>query len=160
MDAEGVAPSAGGGCGVVVFFALAAAFAVAVVLGSFAPGTTRAYGGGGPDAGSTWEEGAGRWAIWTFPCGLAALGALCLVGWATIVGHRGLGAILVGPVAPFFALAALLAGRNWLRLLAERGRERDYTLTIAAGLPIVTLTAATGALVALLLAVALLVHRR
>lgn len=54
--------------------------------------------------------------------------------------------------------AALLAGRNWLRLLAEGDRDRDDALRIAAGLPIVTLAAA-GVLLSLLLAVAFLVRR-
>ncbi len=104
------------------------------------------------------EEGALRWAIWTFPCGLAALCSLGLAALAASDGRQVAGARLATLSAAALAAAAIVAGRHWRRLLEEREREREYAVSIALGLPVVTLAGMTGALVALLLASFLLVR--
>ena len=102
----------------------------------------------------------GCWAVWTIPCGLAALGALGLAVWPGVAGHRALAAILAALAVPPFVLAALVAGRLWSRLLNELELERDHTLDIAAGLPVVTTAGVLGAAIALLTAAVLLFGRR
>ena len=135
--------------------------AALVLLGSLAFGTTRVCG---PDpalgsTGSSWREGVACWAGWTFLCGLLSLGSLLLATSSVLAGHRRIGAAMAALPVPLLAFAAFLAGRNWQRLLAERDRERDYVLHIAAGLPIVTLAASAGTLLAAILAIAILMLR-
>lgn len=142
----------GCGCGTVALAALTALAAGFVLLGSLDHGTTRVYDGGAPGYGTIAGEGAGRWAAGTFLCAWAALGALGLAAWVAADGRPRAAAIPAALAALPFGLAALLAGRHLTRLLAERDRERDYALDIAAGLPLVTGAAAAGAILALLLA--------
>lgn len=151
-----------GGCSCAVVFLglIAVGCAASVLLGSFAHGTTRTYDGGAPNSGTIAQEGAGRWAISTFACGLAALSALGLAAGLGVTNHRAPGAISAVLAAPPFAIAAVLAGRNWRQLLAERDMERNYSLDIAAGLPMVTVAGALGAALALLLAGVMLINRR
>lgn len=159
----------GAGHGTLLLLVPTALCAVAVLLGSLAFRTTREWGPdpAGANAGSGTAEGALRWALGTFACGVAAAGLLALAFGALVLaagnggtGWRLPGAMLVALASVPFVLAACLAGRHWLRLLDERDRERDDVLTIAAGLPVVTLAGASGALLALLLAGAGLVRRR
>lgn len=133
-----------------------------VLLGSFAFGTSRAWG---PDpvlgnAGSGMREGAGRWAGWTFLSGLAALGALLVATNFALGGHRALSGLTTALAVPPFVVAALVGGHHWVRLLDERQRDRDYVLTIAHGLPVVTLAASAGAFLATAAAVLLLLSQR
>jgi hypothetical protein len=129
----------------VLWFSVACA--VAAVLGSLAHGTTRTWV---EDAGRMGhQEGARRWAMWTFLCGATALAAL-VVGLARPRWRTGLAVV----AAASFFVAARLAGPKWLRLRDERERERDYALHIASGLPVVTVAGAVGGVLALLLAIA------
>lgn len=155
------APAAWVGRAVVVLLGLAFVCAGLVLLASFGFGTSRAWG---PDpalgnAGSGMREGAGRWAGWTFVSGLAALGALLVATNFALGGHRALSGLTTAPAVPPFVAAALVGGHHWLRLLDESQRNRDYVLTIAPGLPVVTLAAFAGAFLATTAAVLLLSHR-
>lgn len=154
-------PESGGcGCGAFAAFVLALVCALAVFFGSFGYRTTRVYGGTDVNATTIAQEGAGRWAIWTALAGAAAFGALGCCGWAVLARHEGLGAILAAMAAPAFAIAVLVAGSNWVRILNEEQRQSSYTVAIAPGLPIVALAAGGGVVLALLLAALLVVGRR
>ena len=126
-----------------------AACALLVLLASLEFRTTRSWWDEQTGTGSSWSEGAARWAWLTFLAGAATLGLL-------------LAGLLAGTAwrAPFSALAAVTlavatfhAGKNWRRLLDERDEPREYALQIAVGLPVVTLFGAIGAFVAVTLAV-------
>jgi len=119
-----------------------------VVFGSLDHGTTRVFPPGGGTGWTTWEEGAARWGAWTFLYGLTA-GAMLLAG--AVLGRAG-GSGLAALAAVPFAAAAYLGRKNWLRLLEERERPRDYELHIAGGLPVVTAAGAAGVVLVLVLA--------
>lgn len=80
-----------------------------------------------------------------------------------MVGHsdrRGVGGPRVGAAlatlgAAALALAAVVAGRYWRRVLGQRD-EPQFEIEIATGLPTVTVAGALGAAAALLLVAALL----
>jgi hypothetical protein len=116
---------------------------VLVLLGSLAFKTERVW----PNH-QIWREGAARWAGWTFLCGAAALALLV----AAFLLPRYLKALAAALAAIPFALAASLGRTNWLRLSEERDQPRDYALHIAAGLPVVTVAAVVGLVLAVVLA--------
>lgn len=165
---NGGRPTSGAGRGTLLRFVPTTPCARSVLLGSFAFPTRREWG---PDparanAGSGMAEGAHRWAVGTFACGLAAAGHHALAFGVFVLaaedggrGRRIVGATLAALAGAPLALAAVLARRHLRRLLAERDRERDFALAIAAGLPIGTIAGAAGAGIALLLAGAALVRR-
>lgn len=129
-----------------------------VLIGSADYQTTRVWGSS--VSGPSMIEGWGRWAGETILCALAALGALILALWAGDAERHKFQVAAVGAAACLLALASAIGGRYWRRLLDEREQERDYALTIASGLPLVTVASAIGAALALVLAVALLARRR
>ena len=132
----------------------ACAAAGLVAVGSFLHGTSRTWNAGNPDGWTVHEEGALRWAVWTFPLGLLALGLLVLARRLALSGRPRVGALAAVPAAAALGLAARFVGTRWLAVLDEREAERDYVLRIAPGLPIVAAAGAVGALAALLTAFA------
>jgi hypothetical protein len=137
----------------VVIGGLAMACSVAVVLGSTFFFPTTQFWDHGDGTASGMKEGAASWAGWTFLSGLAALAVLALGALLMNYGRKGWGAACALVAAAPLLFAAERAYGNWQRLLEEQDRPRDYVLTIAPGLPIVTISAVAGAFFALLLAI-------
>lgn len=134
----------------VVTGGLAVACALAVVFGSTMFQTSR-FWDNGDGSGHGMSEGAARWAGWTFLWGLIALGTLLIGAWRIADGRRAIGVIFGVATAGAFLSAAIKANRHWQPLLDERALPRDYTLSIAAGLPVVTVAASVGAVLTLVL---------
>lgn len=134
----------------VVIGGLAVACALAVVFGSTLFQTSR-YWDNGDGSGMGMSEGAARWAGWTFLCGLVALGALPAGAWRVADRHRRSGIVFALVASGAFFFVAYQATSHWQRLLNERAQPRDYTLSIATGLPVVTVAASIGAMLTLLL---------
>ena len=126
--------------------------ALAVVFGSTLFRTSR-YWYRGERAMQGEMMGAGQWAGWTFLWGLVALAALLIGAWLVTEGRPRRGLIFALAAAATFVFAAIKANSHWQPLLDERAQPRDYTLSIASGLPIVTVAASAGAALATLLAI-------
>lgn len=123
---------------------------LAVVFGSTMFKTSRFWNNGDGSGQGLWE-GAAHWAGWTFLAGVITFVALLIGAWRIAERHRRSGIVSGLLAAGAFAFAAYQANSDWQRLLNERALPRDYTLGIAPGLPIVTVAAAMGTLVTLVL---------
>lgn len=126
--------------------------ALLVMLGSCDFRTSRTFtreSGTFEGAGAAMSEGAAHWAGWTFLLGGVAVVALLL--WIWMWGSWP----LIAAVALALFAAAAIAGDHWHDLRTEEAyydlvRNQDYFLTIALGLPLVTISGVVGGLSALL----------
>lgn len=134
----------------VVLGGLVLACAAAVVFGSMMFRTSR-YWYQGERAMQGEILGAGEWAGWTFLWGLIALGGLLVGAWRIADGRRVIGVIFGLATAGAFLSAAIKANSHWQALLDEGAQPRDYTLSIAVGLPVVTVAASLGVVTTLVL---------
>jgi hypothetical protein len=120
--------------------------ALVVVFRSFSFRTARLFNAGMPDQ-TLQEDGAHRWAAWTVLLGLLALTLTLVLASEKRRGWTGVG--IAAGIAGSLVLAAKIAGSYWFHVRNELHEERSYDLTIAPGLPDVTIAAVLGSILAI-----------